>query len=40
MVGMHRGLISAMAQLDFPQFDGSNPKKMWQSRCETFFDLY
>ena len=25
--------------MDFPQFDGRNPK-MWQKKCESFFELY
>lgn len=26
-------------QLDFPSFDGTNPK-IWIKRCETFFGVY
>jgi hypothetical protein len=25
--------------MNFPQFDGDNPK-LWQSRCEKYFDMY
>jgi len=27
-----------MPQMDFPQFDGLNPK-IWQKKYESFFDL-
>lgn len=37
--GLPHNMIAAMPQLNFPQFDGSNPH-MWKSRCETFFELY
>ncbi|WVZ71981.1 hypothetical protein U9M48_020508 [Paspalum notatum var. saurae] len=29
----------ALPQLDFPKFDGSNPK-IWIKRCDTYFDVY
>lgn len=29
----------AMPQMDFPKFDGSNPK-IWIKKCENFFDIY
>ncbi|PUZ45979.1 hypothetical protein GQ55_7G007700 [Panicum hallii var. hallii] len=29
----------AFSQLNFPEFDGTNPK-LWIRRCETFFDVY
>lgn len=29
----------AMPQMEFPKFDGSNPK-IWIKKCETFFDIY
>jgi hypothetical protein len=28
-----------MPQLDFPKFDGTNPK-LWIKQCGTYFDLY
>lgn len=30
---------SALPPVNFPVFDGSNPK-LWKSRCETFFEFY
>lgn len=33
------GPISAGSYVDFPQFDGSNPK-IWVKRCENYFDVY
>ncbi|CAN6338981.1 unnamed protein product [Urochloa humidicola] len=30
---------SAIPQMDFPKFDGSNPR-IWVRRCETYFDVY
>jgi uncharacterized protein YukE len=30
---------SAMPNMNFPVFDGSNPK-LWKHRCETYFDFY
>ncbi|CAN6234028.1 unnamed protein product [Urochloa humidicola] len=29
----------ALPQLEFPKFDGTNPK-IWVKRCETYFDVY
>jgi hypothetical protein len=28
-----------LPKIDFPKFDGNNPK-LWQSRCEIYFDMY
>lgn len=36
--GLHHQLINAMPQLEFPRFDGSNPK-MWKNHCESFFRI-
>jgi len=30
---------SVIPPMDFPQFDGQNPK-MWQKKCESIFELY
>lgn len=30
---------TAIPPMEFPQFDGRNPK-MWQRRCENYFELY
>jgi hypothetical protein len=30
---------SAVPNMDFPSFDGSNPK-LWKRRCETYFEFY
>jgi hypothetical protein len=32
-------LFGKLPKLDFPAFDGENPK-LWISRCETYFDMY
>lgn len=32
-------LFGKLPKLDFPAFDGKNPK-LWISRCETYFDMY
>jgi hypothetical protein len=33
------GMGSAVPNMDFPLFDGSNPK-LWKRRCETYFEFY
>ena len=30
---------SKLPKLNFPTFDGENPK-LWLNRCEDYFDLY
>jgi hypothetical protein len=34
-----RSPIGRLPKLDFPRFDGDNPK-LWQSRCKNYFDMY
>jgi hypothetical protein len=29
----------SMPNMNFPKFDGTNPK-LWKHRCETYFDFY
>lgn len=31
--------LGQLPKLNFPEFDGSNPK-LWQSRCESYFRMY
>lgn len=31
--------LGGLAKLQFPSFDGENPK-LWQSRCEDYFHMY
>jgi hypothetical protein len=28
-----------LPKMDFPKFEGENPK-LWQSRCGSYFDMY
>lgn len=35
----HRTRPHATPKMDFPKFDGENPK-LWQQECETYFELY
>jgi hypothetical protein len=37
--GAHSYFGPAMPQLDFPKFNGTNPK-LWIKQCDTYFDLY
>lgn len=30
---------TSMPQMNFPVFDGSNPK-LWRNHCETYFEFY
>lgn len=32
-------ILQWLPKLDFPKFDGSNPR-LWVKQCETFFDVY
>jgi hypothetical protein len=34
-----QGPGTSMPQMNFPVFDGSNPK-LWRNRCETYFEFY
>jgi hypothetical protein len=34
-----RAQLGKLPKMNFPQFDGDNPK-LWQSRCEKYFDMY
>jgi hypothetical protein len=31
--------LGKLPKINFPKFDGENPK-LWQSRCEIYFDMY
>jgi hypothetical protein len=31
--------LDQLPKLHFPKFDGDNPK-LWQSKCENYFDMY
>jgi hypothetical protein len=31
--------ISKLPKINFPRFEGDNPK-LWQSRCESYFEMY
>ncbi|CAD6268793.1 unnamed protein product [Miscanthus lutarioriparius] len=35
----HHNFSHNLPQLDFPKFNGSNPK-LWIKQCESYFDLY
>jgi hypothetical protein len=37
--GWSQGSGSRMPRMNFPVFDGSNPK-LWKHRCETYFEFY
>lgn len=43
MLGSHGsssgGHTGKLLKLDFPSFDGENPK-LWLKNCEDYFDLY
>jgi hypothetical protein len=32
-------VLSDLPKINFPVFDGSNPK-LWQKQCEDYFDVY
>jgi hypothetical protein len=34
-----RADLDQLPKLHFPKFDGDNPK-LWQSKCENYFDMY
>lgn len=36
---IHSAVHAPLPDLDFPKFDGSNPR-LWVKQCETFFDIY
>jgi hypothetical protein len=31
--------MGKLSKMNFPKFDGKHPK-LWQSHCETYFDMY
>jgi hypothetical protein len=35
----HGRPLDGLPKLSFPSFDGTNPK-LWQKRCEDYFDMY
>jgi hypothetical protein len=35
----NRADMGQLPKLHFPKFDGDNPK-LWQARCENYFDMY
>jgi hypothetical protein len=34
-----RASVGGLPKLNFPSFDGTNPK-LWQSKCEKYFNMY
>lgn len=37
--GQHRAGYHPTPKMEFPKFDGENPK-VWQDECETYFEIY